>query len=109
MWDEYNYDSKLWQQVIQYFHFKDHLALVVVTASTLEISSNSAGFSLIGSSQYSHFLSYQQTAALRAVGNIVTGTDEQTQAVLDNGALHHFPTLLSHPKEKIRKVCFFEI
>lgn len=44
-----------------------------------------------------------QTAALRAVGNIVTGTDEQTQAVLSNGALSHFPALLTHPKEKIRK------
>lgn len=28
-----------------------------------------------------------QTAALRAVGNIVTGTDEQTQAVLNCSAL----------------------
>eukprot|EP00795_Rhopilema_esculentum_P016889 gene16889-8368_t len=44
-----------------------------------------------------------QTAALRAVGNIVTGTDEQTQVVLDNGALEHFPALLQHPKEKIKK------
>jgi len=44
-----------------------------------------------------------QTAALRAVGNIVTGTDEQTQAVLENGALLQFPSLLQHPKEKIRK------
>uniref|UniRef100_A0A7M5XI44 IBB domain-containing protein n=1 Tax=Clytia hemisphaerica TaxID=252671 RepID=A0A7M5XI44_9CNID len=45
-----------------------------------------------------------QTAALRAVGNIVTGTDEQTQSVLNNGALGQFPSLLSHQKEKIRKV-----
>lgn len=45
-----------------------------------------------------------QTAALRAVGNIVTGTDEQTQTVLNNDALSHFPALLNHPKEKINKV-----
>lgn len=37
-----------------------------------------------------------QTAALRAVGNIVTGTDEQTQVVLNCDALAHFPALLSH-------------
>lgn len=44
-----------------------------------------------------------QTAALRAVGNIVTGTDEQTQVVLNCDALSHFPSLLIHPKEKICK------
>jgi hypothetical protein len=44
-----------------------------------------------------------QTAAVRAVGNIVTGSDEQTQAVLNAGALGHFPALLTHPKEKICK------
>ena len=45
-----------------------------------------------------------QTAALRAVGNIVTGTDDQTQTVLNCGALDHFGPLLQHPKEKIIKV-----
>jgi hypothetical protein len=45
-----------------------------------------------------------QTAALRAVGNIVTGTDDQTQTVLNQGALEHFPSLLNHQKEKINKV-----
>lgn len=45
-----------------------------------------------------------QTAALRAVGNIVTGTDEQTQTVLNYDALSHFPALLTHQKEKINKV-----
>merc|ERR1712227_1112196 len=44
-----------------------------------------------------------QTAALRAVGNIVTGTDDQTQTVLNHGALEHFPALLNHTKEKINK------
>ena len=45
-----------------------------------------------------------QTAALRAVGNIVTGTDEQTQIVLNSNALEHFQGLLTHAKEKINKV-----
>ena len=45
-----------------------------------------------------------QTAALRAVGNIVTGTDAQTQCVLNCDALAHFQTLLNHHKEKINKV-----
>ncbi len=44
-----------------------------------------------------------QTAALRAVGNIVTGTDDQTQTVLNCGALEHFGALLNHPREKIIK------
>ncbi|KAM4683628.1 importin subunit alpha-4 isoform 3-T3 [Amazona ochrocephala] len=43
------------------------------------------------------------TAALRAVGNIVTGTDEQTQVVLNCDVLSYFPNLLTHPKEKINK------
>ena len=66
-----------------------------------------------------------QTAALRAVGNIVTGTDEQTQVnsndsifsrikyshhshhfikvVLNCGALNFFGALLRHRKDKINK------
>ena len=44
-----------------------------------------------------------QTASLRAVGNIVTGTDEQTQVVLNCDALSHFTSLLNHSKEKINK------
>lgn len=43
------------------------------------------------------------TAALRAVGNIVTGTDVQTQEVLDKDALKYFHALLNHPKPKINK------
>lgn len=42
-------------------------------------------------------------AALRAVGNIISGSDEQTQVVLDCDALSYFPTLLSHPKIQIKK------
>ena len=47
------------------------------------------------------------TAALRAVGNIVTGTDDQTQVVLNCDALKYFHSLLSHSKPKINKVNFF--
>lgn len=42
-------------------------------------------------------------AALRAVGNIVTGDDVQTQVVLNSGALPHILHLLSSEKESIRK------
>uniref|UniRef100_A0A8C4N485 Karyopherin alpha 3 (importin alpha 4) n=1 Tax=Eptatretus burgeri TaxID=7764 RepID=A0A8C4N485_EPTBU len=50
-------------------------------------------------------LSHQEvkTAALRAVGNIVTGSDDQTQVVLNCDALSHFHSLLTHAKEKINK------
>ena len=51
----------------------------------------------------SHRENKVQTAALRAVGNIVTGTDEQTQTVLNYDALSHFQALLNHSKEKINK------
>ncbi len=47
--------------------------------------------------------------ALRAVGNIVTGTDEQTQLVLNHGALNCFTKLLQHQKDKLNKVNFFPI
>lgn len=43
------------------------------------------------------------SAALRAVGNIVTGDDTQTQLVLDYSALPCLHHLLSSPKETIRK------
>ncbi len=54
-----------------------------------------------------HFESILYTSlylALRAVGNIVTGTDEQTQLVLNYGALNYFPKLLKYQKEKLNKV-----
>jgi len=45
-----------------------------------------------------------QTPALRAVGNIVTGNDVQTQAVINAGALPQFLNLLpSHNKKSLRK------
>lgn len=37
------------------------------------------------------------------MGNIVTGTDEQTQMVLNTGVLSHFYGLLTHHKEKLNK------
>lgn len=40
---------------------------------------------------------------MRTVGNIVTGTDDQTQVVLEAGALAVFPELLTHPKNNIQK------
>ncbi|XP_046360830.1 importin subunit alpha-1-like [Haliotis cracherodii] len=43
------------------------------------------------------------TPALRSVGNIVTGDDSQTQAVLDSGALNGFERLLTHAKINIQK------
>ena len=33
----------------------------------------------------------------------MTGNDQQTQVVLDNRALAHFPALLTHPKSNIQK------
>lgn len=44
-----------------------------------------------------------QTPALRSLGNIVTGTDGQTQCVLNAGALAMFPSLLRHHKPNIQK------
>lgn len=43
------------------------------------------------------------SAALRAVGNIVTGDDVQTQVILNCNALPCLHHLLSSPKESVRK------
>ena len=42
--------------------------------------------------------------ALRTLGNIVTGTDEQTQVVLDHGILPHLHNLLHHQRPAIVRV-----
>ena len=44
-----------------------------------------------------------QTPALRSVGNIVTGDDVQTQVIINCGALPALLSLLSSPKDGIRK------
>uniref|UniRef100_A0A8D2KUT2 Importin subunit alpha n=1 Tax=Varanus komodoensis TaxID=61221 RepID=A0A8D2KUT2_VARKO len=44
-----------------------------------------------------------QTPALRAMGNVVTGTDEQTQKAIDAGMLAVLPQLLRHRKATVQK------
>merc|ERR1719510_398080 len=41
--------------------------------------------------------------ALRTLGNIVTGNEQQTQVVINNAALPRLLTLLNNPKKAIRK------
>jgi importin subunit alpha-2 len=41
--------------------------------------------------------------ALRAVGNIVTGSDVQTQSVVDAGGLQHFAMLLKHERRNVKR------
>lgn len=43
------------------------------------------------------------TPALRAVGNIVTGSDQQTQKIIDAGILKCFHVLMKHSKMSIQK------
>ncbi|KAF2076196.1 hypothetical protein CYY_002496 [Polysphondylium violaceum] len=45
--------------------------------------------------------------ALRTVGNLASGTDQQTQVILQLGALPIIRTLMSHNKPSIRKECFW--
>jgi hypothetical protein len=46
------------------------------------------------------------TPTLRCLGNFVTGSDEQTQAVLDAGVIHCLSGLLDHHKVSIRESLF---
>lgn len=52
---------------------------------------------------FRHDQSNVVSAALRAVGNIVTGDDVQTQVVLNCSALPCLLNLLSSPRESVRK------
>lgn len=45
-----------------------------------------------------------QSITVFILGNVVSGTNEQTQVFLDTGAMHHFPDFLSHSDEKICRV-----
>ena len=47
------------------------------------------------------------TPSLRTLGNIVTGSDVQTDAVLACNAVPVFAKLLQHPKMNIVKVSFY--
>lgn len=51
----------------------------------------------------SHHVVSIQIPALRTIGNIVTGSDIQTQEVINEGALSALGCLLSSPKKAIRK------
>jgi len=43
--------------------------------------------------------------SLRTLGNIVTGSDKQTNEVLKLNALERFYTLLNHDKRAVRREC----
>lgn len=44
-----------------------------------------------------------QTPALRSIGNIVSGSDVQTQMAIDAGVLNVLPQLMRHPKASVQK------
>lgn len=44
-----------------------------------------------------------KTPALRSIGNIVSGSDLQTQMAIDAGVLSALPKLMRHPKPSVQK------
>ena len=50
-----------------------------------------------------------QTPCLRALGNIVTGSEKHTQVVIESGALLQFHNLLRSPLKSIQKECCWAI
>ena len=83
-------DSGIIPQVVKLLH---HSEIKIVTAGKILV------FLSICNGLFFFF-----RLALRAVGNVVTGTDEQTQYVLNQGVLAYFPKLLKHQKDKLNKV-----
>lgn len=49
------------------------------------------------------FLSALQTPALRSIGNIVSGSDLQTQVAVDAEVLKVIPVLMKHKKPSVQK------
>ena len=88
-------------------HTHTHTHTLIVSFWSLSFSLSLLFSSLLFSFHYYSSLlkSILQTPSLRAVGNIVTGSDQQTQLVLDYGVLKHFEMLLRHPRSNIQKVC----
>lgn len=46
---------------------------------------------------------FLKTPALRSIGNIVSGSDQQTQMAIDAGVLSALPKLMRHPKPSVQK------
>ena len=57
----------------------------------------------------SHPMLAVQTPALRTVGNLLTGNEEQTEVVISCGVLSHFTKLFEHRKKGIRKEVMWAI
>ena len=56
-----------------------------------------------------HEAAHVQTPALRLIGNVVSGTDAQTQLAVVSGALPVLCMLLNHPEWKVRKEAMWTI